>query len=205
MKLLAADTTAAVASVALFDGETCILELEADGKKKHAETFLPLIDRLLSETGTAVEEIGLLAVDIGPGSFTGVRIGVSSLNAIAFALQKKIVPVDALKTLYTAFGERDAPVCTMIDARTGNAYAALYRADETLIPPSAVEIDAFVKTLPPGTLFVGDAHTETPAYPRAKAVGTAALNMQDAARDAVEPVYLRSSQAERLRKQRGKA
>jgi len=201
VKLLAADTTAAVATVALFDGETCVLELEADGKRKHAETVAPLIDRLLSETGTDAEEIGLFAVDIGPGSFTGVRIGVSLINAMAFALGKKVVPVDALYALYTACGEAAKPVCAMIDARNGNAYAALYRAGETLIEPCAAEIEPFVKTLPPDTVFCGDANTQTPAYPRAKAVGIAALKRQETARDAVEPTYLRASQAERLKKQ----
>lgn len=206
MKLLAVDTTAAVATVALFDGETCIRELEADGGRKHAETVAPLIDRLLSETGTPAGEIGLFAVDIGPGSFTGVRIGVSLVNAMAFALKKQIVPVDALLALYTACKEPSRPVCAMIDARNGNAYAALYRAGETLRAPAATAIDAFVQTLPPDTVFYGDVNTEPPAYPRAKAVGTAALKRTGTAQDAVEPTYLRSSQAERLRRQNnGKA
>jgi tRNA threonylcarbamoyladenosine biosynthesis protein TsaB len=200
VKLLAADTTAAVATVALFDGENCILELEADGTKKHAETVAPLIDRLLSQTGTNAGEIDMFAVDIGPGSFTGVRIGVSLINAMAFALQKQVVPVDALLTLYTACGEPSRPVCAMIDARNGNAYAALYQAGETLTEPCAVEVEPFFQSLPPDTLFYGDAHTQTNAYPRAKAVGLAALKRLQTAQDAVEPVYLRASQAERLKK-----
>ncbi len=206
MKLLAADTTAAVATVALFDGENCILELEADGEKKHAETVAPMIDQLLSQTGTRTDEIDVFAVDIGPGSFTGVRIGVSLINAMAFALKKQVVPVDALRTLYTACGEPSKPVCAMIDARNGNAYAALYQAGETLTAPCAVEIESYLKTLPPETVFYGDANTDTPAYPRAKAVGIAALKQLHTAQDAVEPTYLRASQAERLRKQNnGKA
>ncbi len=206
MKLLAADTTAAVATVALFDGENCILELEADGEKKHAETLAPMIDQLLSQTGTRTDEIDMFAVDIGPGSFTGVRIGVSLINAMAFALKKQVVPVDALYALYTACGEPSRPVCAMIDARNGNAYAALYQAGETLTAPCAVEIESFLKTLPPDTAFYGDANTDTPAYPRAKAVGIAALKQLQTAQDAVEPTYLRASQAERLKKQNnGKA
>jgi len=200
VKLLAADTTAAVATVALFDGENCILELEADGSRKHAETVAPLIDELLTQTGTDVNEIDLFAVDVGPGSFTGVRIGVSLINGMAFALGKKVVPVDALYALYVACGEAEAPVCAMIDARNGNGYAALYRAGETLTAPRAVEIEAFLQTLPPETVFYGDANTQTPAYPRAKAVGEAAIKLLDAARGAAEPVYLRASQAERLKK-----
>ncbi|HRX59519.1 MAG TPA: tRNA (adenosine(37)-N6)-threonylcarbamoyltransferase complex dimerization subunit type 1 TsaB [Eubacteriales bacterium] len=204
MTLLALDTTAVVATAALLRDGELVLELEAQSERKHAETVVPLIDRLLEETGTRVEQIDLFAVDIGPGSFTGVRIGVSLVNAMAFALGKNVVPVSALFALYTALGEREKPVCALIDARNGNSYAALYRAGETLVQPCAAVTEDFLRRLPEGTRITGDAAGEKKVYPRASAVGFAALTLQSESARSVEPVYLRSSQAERMRARREK-
>ena len=198
MILLAVDTSAALATAALFRNGACSLELEADETKKHAETIAPLVDELLTKTGVAMEQIDCFAVDIGPGSFTGVRIGVSLVNAMAFALKKPVVPVDALYALFTACGERERPVAALIDARNGNAYAALYQAERTRVAPSAVETAAFLAQLPEGARLIGDT-AEPKAYPRAKAVGLAALGHMETAKASVEPLYLRSAQAERLR------
>ena len=198
MILLAVDTSSALATAALFQDGACLLELEADETKKHAETIAPLVDELLTKTGVSMERIDRFAVDIGPGSFTGVRIGVSLVNAMAFALHKPVVPVDALFALYTACGETEKPVAALIDARNGNAYAALYRAGRTLAAPAAVETAAFLAQLPKGALLIGDT-AEPRSYPRASAVGLAALGRPDTESASVEPLYLRSAQAERLR------
>jgi tRNA threonylcarbamoyladenosine biosynthesis protein TsaB len=203
MKLLALDTTSAVATAALFVDGVCLLELEANPDQKHAETVLPLIDRLLEEAKVSIREIDCFAVDIGPGSFTGVRIGVSLVNAMAYALGKPIVPIDSLFALYEAADERELPVACILDARNGNGYAALYQAGETLIQPSAVEIESFLASLPQNAFIVGDS-LEQKAFPRAKAVGSTALSTLQTARDSVEPLYLRSSQAERLHAARKK-
>ncbi len=203
MKLLALDTTSAVATAAVFLDGVCLLEREADSSKKHAETALPLIDSLLEEAKVSIREIDCFAVDIGPGSFTGVRIGVSLVNALAFALKKPVIPVDSLAALYEAEGERELPVACILDARNGNGYAAMYQAGETLIQPSAVEIEPFLASLPQGEVIVGDA-LEQKTFPRAKAVGLAALSLMQTARGSVEPLYLRSSQAERLHAARKK-
>ena len=199
MILLALDTTAAVATAALFRDGVFIGEREADAGKKHAETALPMIEQLLEENGVGISNIDYFAVDIGPGSFTGVRIGVSLINALAFATGKKIVPMDALRTLAQPAIEGQRPVCALIDARNGNAYAALYMNGREVVAPCAVETSAFVSGLPEGTIIVGDAHTEIASYPRAKEVGLVALQRLNTAQDEVEPIYLRASQAERLR------
>ena len=201
MKLLALDTTSAVATAAVFLDGVCLLELEADSTKKHAETVLPLIDSLLEKANVSIREIDCFAVDIGPGSFTGVRIGVSLVNAMAFALKKPVVPVDSLLALYEATGESKLPVACILDARNGNAYAALYRSGEALVPPSAVEVEPFLASLPQGAVIIGDSR-EPKSFPRAKAVGEAALKRLDQALSSVEPLYLRTAQAERLRAER---
>jgi tRNA threonylcarbamoyladenosine biosynthesis protein TsaB len=205
MMLLAVDTTAAIATAALFRDGSLVEERAADAGKKHAETALPLIDELLEANGVAIGEIDVFAVDIGPGSFTGVRIGVSLVNALAFATGKSIVPVNALLALYEASDEREQPVCALIDARNGNAYAALYQAGQEVIAPEGAELDSFLARVPAEAVFVGDIHTKDFTYPRASDVGRAALKRLETARDTAEPLYLRPSQAERLKKPAGEA
>jgi tRNA threonylcarbamoyladenosine biosynthesis protein TsaB len=205
MMLLAIDTTSAVATAALFRDGSLVEEHAADASKKHAETALPLIDELLEANGVSIGEIDVFAVDIGPGSFKGVRIGVSLVNALAFATGKRIVPVNALRALYEASGEREQPVCALIDARNKNVYAALYQAGREVIAPEGVELDAFLERVPADAVFVGDIHAANNTYPSAKDVGRAALCRLDTAQDVVEPLYLRPSQAERLKKPAGEA
>ena len=201
MMMLAVETTAAIASAALLNDGVLLAEREADAGKKHAETLLPLIDKLLEENGITISQIDLFAVDIGPGSFTGVRIGVSLVNALAFAAGKKIVAVNALYALSMSVGEANRPVAVMIDARNGNAYAALYQAGVALIEPCAIEIETWKAGLPQNTAFVGDTQAEEKTYPRARFIGNAALLQQDAAKNEVEPVNLRPPQAERTKQQ----
>ena len=201
MMLLAIDTTAATATAALFRDGRLVAEREADAGKKHAETVLPLIDVLLEENGATIAQIDLFAVDIGPGSFTGVRIGVSLVNALAFASGKLVVSVDSLTALALSAGEAEKPVCALIDARNGNAYAALYRAGRTIIAPCAVGIESFCAKLPEDTILVGDVRTEKKTFPRAAFVGLAAMRQEAQAGTEAEPLYLRPSQAERTGKQ----
>ena len=205
MMLLAVDTTAAIATAALFRDGSLVEERAADAGKKHAETVLPLIDELLEANGVVIGEIDRFAVDIGPGSFTGVRIGVSLVNALAFATGKSIVPVNALLALYEASGEREKPVCALIDARNGNAYAALYQAGQEMIAPEGVELESFLTQVPADAVFIGDIHAAKIALPSAKDVGIAALLRLNDAVNTVEPLYLRPSQAERLKRPGGEA
>lgn len=204
MMLLAIDTTAATATAALFRNGTLIAEREADASKKHAETILPLIDALLEENVVTIAQIDRFAVDIGPGSFTGVRIGVSLINALAFASGKPVIPVDSLFMLALSAGETERPVCAMIDARNGNAYAALYLAGKTIIEPCAVEIEPFCAKLPEDTILVGDVKAEQKTVPRAAFVGLAAMCLDAQTVTEAEPLYLRPSQAERTKRESAK-
>lgn len=204
MMLLAVETTAAVATVALLRDGVLIAEREADSSKKHAETLLPLIDAILEENDVTITEIDVFAVDVGPGSFTGVRIGVSLVNALAFATGKQVIPVDSLETLALSAGETSHPVAAMIDARNGNAYAALYQAGVALIDPCAIEIAEFSAKLPQDTLFVGDVKAKEKTFPRARYVGFTALKHTERATEEADPVYLRPSQAERSKQKSGR-
>ena len=204
MMMLAVETTAAIASVALLKDGALLAEREADAGKKHAETLLPLIDTLLEENDVTIAQIDLFAVDVGPGSFTGVRIGVSLVNALAFAAGKQVVAVDSLETLALSAGETSHPVAAMIDARNGNAYAALYQAGSTLIEPCAVQTESFLAKLPQDVILVGDVQAEPKTYPRAKHVGVAAFRHVERATEEADPIYLRPSQAERTKEKSGR-
>lgn len=209
MNILAIETTASVASAALWrDGEVVAL-LRADAARKHAETVLPLVDRLLSAQDVALGEIDAFAVDVGPGSFTGVRIGVCVANAFAYAVGKPVIGINSLQTLCEPFSEAGKPVCAMIDARNQNAYAALYDGGNAILAPCAVAVDAFLRTLPDGILFAGDVLPEQLGidaafrYPDAGALARAAAGNLDAGKPCAVPLYLRPSQAERLHGAKG--
>lgn len=205
MKLLAIETTAPVATVALWrDGE--VTRYSADDTKKHAETVLPLVERLLVETGETLSAMDYFAVDIGPGSFTGVRIGVCIANAFGYAMQKPVIGCNALETLREALRGVSEPVCTMIDARNGNAYAALYEGENVLLEPKAVVVAEYLDRLPGIVRFAGDvpglaqSDPASARYPDAGALARLAARRTERAQERALPLYLRASQAERLRK-----
>lgn len=120
MKLLAVDTSNKVASVALFQDDVFIEEKRNDCQLTHSETLLPLIDELLKEKNITIKDIDMFAVCIGPGSFTGIRIGVATVKGMAQALNKKIISVTSLEGLLEISQSKNA--CAIINARHGNVY-----------------------------------------------------------------------------------
>jgi len=223
VNILALESSAKRASAALYvDGAFCA-EAFADESRKHAETLLPLADRLLAEHQVSVADIDVFAADIGPGSFTGVRIGVSSANAMAQAMGKPVAAVSALTALMLAAEEQSQRICALLDAGHGNAYAALFENGRAVFGPDAVEMRAFLPIIPRGTYIVGDGaavyaellHASVPEVylcgeenwiPTARYVAEAARRDSSLYRKQALPLYLRPSQAERLFAERhGKA
>ena len=192
MKILAFETTDAVASVALYlDGK--IYETVIDTDRRHAESVLPAADALLSEHGLSTADMDAFAADVGPGSFTGVRIGVCMANALSAAHKKPVVAVNALEAL--AYPYQSETVCALIDARNGNGYGAVYRNGEILKAPCACVIADFTADLPEDCRMVGTA-TNDPKLPSASAVASIAANRTG--EKEIVPLYLRLSQAERM-------
>ncbi|MBQ2202345.1 MAG: tRNA (adenosine(37)-N6)-threonylcarbamoyltransferase complex dimerization subunit type 1 TsaB [Clostridia bacterium] len=192
MKILAFETTDAVASVAiLLDGE--VFETVIDTDRRHAESVLPAVEALLSEHGLSTADMDAFAADVGPGSFTGVRIGVCMANALGAAHHKPVVAVDALETL--AYPYRGETVCALIDARNGNGYGALYRNGESIKPPCACVIAEFASDLPENCRMVGTA-TDDPQLP--SAANVARIAAARAGEKEIAPLYLKLSQAERM-------
>jgi tRNA threonylcarbamoyladenosine biosynthesis protein TsaB len=148
------DTSTPVTSVAVL-GEL-ELELHDDGERpRHAQTLQPLLEQALSRAGAGWDDVERLCVGVGPGGFTGLRLGVATARALAQALDLPVVPVSSLDALAKAV-EHDGPVAALIDARRGEVFAAVYERGERVMEPTAIAPDALAGRLAPGTLAVGD-------------------------------------------------
>jgi tRNA threonylcarbamoyladenosine biosynthesis protein TsaB len=162
MIVLASDTSTKEAHFALLEEGTLCAEVLVNTEKKHGETILPAIEGLLSKAGREIEEVDLFVTTVGPGSFTGIRVGVSALKGLAFALDKPLVGVSTLETLAMNVPESSIPLCPMIDAKRDEVYTALYRFNgESAVPEKTVEERAvapaeFLKDIKGDIVFLGD-------------------------------------------------
>ncbi|HCI59968.1 MAG TPA: tRNA (adenosine(37)-N6)-threonylcarbamoyltransferase complex dimerization subunit type 1 TsaB [Ruminococcus sp.] len=127
MKILAVDTSATAASVAVAEENKLIGEFSINTALTHSQTLMPMVDELLNNTGLSVNDINAVAVNAGPGSFTGVRIGVAAVKGIAFPKNLPCVSVSTLESMaYNMLGN-DCVVCSVMDARCSQVYNALFR------------------------------------------------------------------------------
>ena len=127
MKILAVDTSATAASVAVAEENKLIGEFSINTALTHSQTLMPMVDELLKNTGLSVNDIDAVAVNAGPGSFTGVRIGVAAVKGIAFPKNLTCVSVSTLESMaYNMLGN-DCIVCSVMDARCSQVYNALFR------------------------------------------------------------------------------
>ena len=193
MKILAFETTDAVASVALLLDDGTVYETVIDTTLRHAESVLPAAEALLTAHELSTADMDAFAADVGPGSFTGVRIGVCMANALGAAHKKPVIAVNALETL--AYPYRNETVCALIDARNGNGYGAVYRHGEIIKAPCACEIAAFTADLPEDCRMTGTG-TDRTSLPTAGNVARIATVRQG--EKEIAPLYLKLSQAERM-------
>jgi len=134
MITLAIDTSAGTTSIALLEDNSILTELFMNSGKNHAATLLPAIENLIASVGIKPERIELFAFTAGPGSFTGLRVGASTVKGLAFVLEKPVVGVctlDALALNVPDFPLKEVAVCPMLDAGRGEIYTALYAPSET--------------------------------------------------------------------------
>jgi tRNA threonylcarbamoyladenosine biosynthesis protein TsaB len=128
MKILAIETSTLLGGVAATDDSSgLIAEVRFNVKSTHSERLMTEIDHVLKGSGLQISDIDAFAVSIGPGSFTGLRIGVSTVKGFSYATGKPIVTVPTLEVLAWNFPFSRYPVCTMLDARKKEVYAALFR------------------------------------------------------------------------------
>ena len=134
MKILAIETAGPTTGVALMDDERLLAEYRSEIPLAHAEQLMVMVDRALRDGGMVLRDLDALAVSIGPGSFTGLRVAVSSIKGLTAGNSIKVVAVPTLEAL--AYNLTDAPglICPILDARKQEVYAALFsdRATGTL-------------------------------------------------------------------------
>jgi tRNA threonylcarbamoyladenosine biosynthesis protein TsaB len=222
MNILALDTSAAAASVAIVREGRLICECYLNRGLTHSQVLMQLLDNALSAADLHIQEVGAIACSVGPGSFTGVRIGVATARGLTSALGVRAVGINTLDALgYNAAGFAGR-VCPMMDARRGQVYCAVYENGDFSQP--AMEYDALSleeAVLRAGAaVFVGDAahiyrdrilaiQKEARFLPeghnlqRASSVAAlAALRLErgeGGSADSLVPFYLRRPQAERER------
>jgi tRNA threonylcarbamoyladenosine biosynthesis protein TsaB len=232
MTVLAIESATLFGGVALVSDQEVIAEHNLNVRVTLSERLMPAIQSLLSEARVSLNMLDGIAVSIGPGSFTGLRIGLSTAKGLCFANGFPLVAVPTLEATAARIPYARFPVCPMLDARKKEVYAGLYDLSEgTVHPirsPRAIALENMLAELEGPTIFAGDgagifrerisetlgeqAHFVAPdvAHPSAAAVGRLGLSNLAAGKISdvftTEPTYLRKSEAEIAReKRRGRA
>ncbi len=133
MLILALDSTALAASVAICEDERLIAEFTVNTGHTHSETLLPMVEAALKITGRTVDDIELFACTAGPGSFTGVRIGAATVKGMAFDKKKPCIGVSTLEALACNGGMMNGILCPCMNARREQVYNALFASDGTMM------------------------------------------------------------------------
>jgi tRNA threonylcarbamoyladenosine biosynthesis protein TsaB len=143
MRVLAVDTSTDSSGVVLWTEGSCVVRLAGDEPSRHAETLLPLIDRAFSTAGWTKGQLDLVACCIGPGSFTGVRVGLSTAKGIALALDRPIVGIGSLQAMATAARAGAGKlVLALLEARQSEVFWAMYEGEGELVEgPSHVKLE----------------------------------------------------------------
>ncbi len=231
MKILAIETSAKSVSAAVVENGVPLASAYQNMGLTHSRTLMPLVDGMLSAAGLRVQDMDLLAAANGPGSFTGLRIGVSALKGLAWALEKPCCGVSTLAAMARNLAHMEGLIICAMDARRNQVYNALFLAQDGVLtrqcPDRAIglaELAEEIKNRPEPKFVVGDGaglcyshlleqdvpcRMAPPQLVMQNAVGVAlaaeemaAAGQVTTARDLV-PVYLRLSQAERERLARG--
>lgn len=221
--VLGVDTTSPSGSVALLKGSTLLAEFDQVSPATFSARLLPTIQFLLQSNELSIQDVGGFAVAVGPGSFTGIRIGLSTIKSFAYSSGRPVAPVSTLSALARKIQyPQNRLVCPILDAKKNEVYAALYQSKEgvlqELIPQGSYPPDALFSRLPAHRVihFIGsgvDAYRQVIfQYLRDKArfpqrspfiayeVGLIGYDMlredRGESMHEIKPLYLRKSQAE---------
>ena len=129
MKVLGIDTATMMGSIGLIDDEGAIAEYSLNIRATHSERLMPAIDRLLKDSGIMPKDIDGFAVSIGPGSFTGLRIGLATVKGFAMGCNKPVAAVSTLEALAFNLAYAEYLICPILDARRNEVYAAMFKSD----------------------------------------------------------------------------
>jgi tRNA threonylcarbamoyladenosine biosynthesis protein TsaB len=224
VKILAFDTSSTSGSIALLDDGRLIGECTAGDVGTHADWLMPAVDALLKSSSARINEIDLFAAGVGPGSFTGLRVGISAVKGLAWSLKKNVAGVSTLKALALNLRYSGPLVCSVLDARKGEIYAALYGfsgdkpdilLEESALPPDKLFRSLQTKANGRQIVFLGsglkaysgaikgafkDAVFAPEPLWHVRASNIAILASEDGARnvapEVLSPVYLRKSEVE---------
>lgn len=160
-KILVVDTSGPVCGVAVMDGEQVLCEFVSRNKNTHSANLMPMVDEAFRMAGQELQDMDALVAVTGPGSFTGVRIGVATVKGLAHGAGKPCIAVDALEALSRCVREPEGTVCPIQDARAGQVYGAAFRNGERLTEDAALKLEEYVNRIlgitPTGPLiFIGD-------------------------------------------------
>ena len=228
MKILSLDTTAEVCSAAICDGKKLVAEITVNTGNTHSQTLLPAVEQVLKISEISLDEIDGFACSTGPGSFTGVRIGVATVKGLAYGKEKPCVSVSTLEALaYNLIGFNGI-ICPVMNARRNQVYNALFECCDgvltRLCPDRALpidELDEELSALNKYIYLVGDGYDITVSgfkktavcfvptkmrYQSAYSVACCAIENLEKGQTLTDkelvPIYLRPSQAERERNEK---
>lgn len=163
MKILALETSAVAASAAVCEDEELIAQSFQRSGLTHSATLMPMVEDMLKNTGISFDEIDLIAAAAGPGSFTGLRIGVSAAKGLAWARNKPCVNVSTLEAMSWQLSGMDGLVCAVMDARRQQVYNALFDMQNgvpvRLTPDRAIslaQLEEELKNVEKNKILVGD-------------------------------------------------
>lgn len=225
MKILAVDTSSKICAVAILEDNKVIDEIKLDNGKTHSENLMPIIKDILDRNNLNLSNFNLIAVSVGPGSFTGIRIGIATIKSMAEVYNLPVASVTSLETLARNIEnkEKDFTIISLIDAKNNQVYAGFFDTEYNFKEEEiAVDIDEVLKRANKYSkiIFVGDGaiiHKEKieenlknrniifAEENNQSAINTGKMgykkflgkDLKNA--DTILPIYLRKSQAERLK------
>ena len=160
MIILSADTSSDKFSLAVLRGNDIVARFNAVSPNRQSSDMLPEIDRLLTGNSLNIKDIGLFCVGLGPGSFTGLRIGVTIMRTMALALKRPITGIPSIDAIAHNVPAGKKDVCVIIDAKQRKVYARIYRFKKGILVPAGrimlLEIEELLRRLKSPVFFLGD-------------------------------------------------
>ena len=217
MNILMIDTSGPACGVAIMADGRLVYEAELTHRQTHSQRVMPMVDTALQMSDMTAADMDVFGAVVGPGSFTGVRIGVSTVKALAHAANKPCVAVDALEALAANVTAFDGVVCPILDARAQQVYGAIFKRGERLTEDTVEKLTLFldrVEATGENALFLGDGAPGFEAAIRERlglrnglragsacALAARRLEAGETPLDYITllPLYLRAPQAERER------
>lgn len=228
MLVLAIDTATKIGSVALYDDKTGVIgEINLYVKVNHSNVIMDAVDSLFKLSGLTIKDVDRIAVTIGPGSFTGIRIGTAIAKGLAYSLKKPIVGVNELDVLAHMGENREDIIVPLIDARKERVYFSKYRYIDNILLREEEYKDGELREILDDlkgkkVTFIGDGaivneklineilekdyniYSKANSIPRAGVAAQISLHLPEDNLYTLEPLYVNKSQAEREKEEREK-